>query len=188
MSMPRRLVAFAVGLAVAGGGVAFLWPAATTTTTTTDGPRVVVLDGSVLGFPGATDWVDVPCSDVGPDDLCQGQWRHSSGQIARVLLLPLPDPSKLATLAGRLQAQTQAAGGVAEVIEGERPAIRLLQPMRDAARGDAVVVGLTYVLTAPDSRSLHLLTSTVPLAEQEPGDQRLRDLLAFGAWLDPDAP
>ena len=187
MSTSRRLLALVVGLAVAGGGVALLWPT-TTTTTPTDGPRVVVLDGSVLGFPGASDWVDVPCSDVGPDDLCQGQWRHASGQIARVLLLPLPDPSMLATLAERLQAQTRAAGGIAERIEGERPAIRLLQPMRDAANHDAVVVGLTYVLTAPDGRSLHLLTSSVPLAEQETGDQRLRDLLAFGAWLDPDAP
>lgn len=186
MPTTRRLVVFIVGLAVAGGGVALLWP--TTTTTTTTIPRVVVLDGSVLGFPGATDWVDVPCSDVGPDDLCQGQWRHATGQIARVLLLPLPDPSKLAALAERLKAQARAAGGVAEVIAGERPAIRLLQPMRDASQGDDVVVGLTYVLTAPDSRSLLLLTSTVPLSEQEAGDQRLRDLLAFGAWLDADAP
>jgi hypothetical protein len=186
MSTTRRLIALTVGLAMAGGGIALLWP--TTTTTTSMSPRVVVLDGSVLGFPGATDWVDVPCSDVGPDDLCQGQWRHATGQIARVLLLPLPDPSKLATLAERLQAQTRAAGGVAEVIAGERPAIRLLQPMRDAGHHDAVLVGLTYVLTAPDNRSLHLLTSTVPLAEQEAGDQRLRDLLAFGAWLDANAP
>jgi hypothetical protein len=188
MSSSRRIIAFLIGVAVAGGGLAVVWPASTTNTPPIDGPRVVMIDGSVLGFPGATDWRDVPCSDVGPDDLCQGQWRHESGQVARVLLLPLPDPSKLDTLAERLQTQTRAAGGIAERIDGERPAIRLLQPMRDATRGDVVIVGLTYVVTAPDGRSLHLLTSSVPLADQEAGDRRLRDLLAFGAWLDPDAP
>jgi nitronate monooxygenase len=81
-----------------------------------------------------------------------------------------------------------AAGGIAEVVDGAQRAIRLLQPMRDASHDDALVVSLTYVLTAPEGRALHLLTSTVPISSQEPGDQRLRDLLAFGAWLASDAP
>lgn len=194
MSRARRLVALAVGLTMAGGGLIALWPSWSSPSPTMPGPgpRVVVLDGQRLGFPGATGWRDVPCSDVAADELCQGQWVHDGGQVARVLLLPLPDPSKLESLGERLQQQATAAGGVASVVPGVDGApggIRLLQPMRDADRGDALLAGITYVVPAPSRQALHLLTSTVPLADQEPGDQRLRDLLAFGAWLDdgPDA-
>jgi hypothetical protein len=182
MTKTRRLIAFVVGCLVGVGGLWSLWPSPSTSP-----PRVVVLE-SALGFPGAVDWRQLPCSDVAAADLCQSQWVHRDGQVARVLLLPVPDPTKLTTLAERLATQARAAGGVAEVVDTERHAIRLLQPMRDAAHDDALLVGLTYVLTAPEGRALHLLTSTVPLADQEPGDQRLRDLLAFGAWLQADAP
>lgn len=198
MSRAHRLIALAAGLGVAVSGVA-AWLSTSTTSTATatattipgpPGTRVVVLDGSRLAFPGVDGWSEEPCSDVAAEDLCQSQWRHTGGQIARVLLLPLPDPGKLDAFATRLQQQVTAAGGVAEVVDGDKGAIRLLQPMRAADRADAVVVGITYVVPAPDRGALHLLTSTAPLAEQEPGDQRVRDLLAFGAWVhdDDDAP
>ena len=93
---------------------------------------------------------------------------------------------RVEAFAAKLQQQATAAGGLAEVVDGDKGAIRLLQPMRAADRGDAVVVGITYVVPAPDRRALHLLTSSAPLADQEAGDQRVRDLLAFGAWVDDD--
>jgi hypothetical protein len=182
MSKLRQLIAVVVGCVVVIGGLVALRP-----DPSKPPARVVVLE-STLGFPGALDWQQVACSDVAADDLCQSQWMHREGQVARVLLLPVPDPSKLATLSERLSAQARAAGGIAEVVDGAQRAIRLLQPMRDASHDDALVVSLTYVLTAPEGRALHLLTSTVPISSQEPGDQRLRDLLAFGAWLASDAP
>ncbi len=148
-------------------------------------PTIVQHDNSVLGFPGATDWVaEASCTDVAPTDPCVGQWRHSSGQIARVLVLPVPDEGRLAQLGSRLQEQTQAHGGVAEVVtDNGQQVIRLLQPMRDVDHADASLVGFTYVLTAPDRKAVHMLTSSAPTADQQQADQRLRDLLAFGAWL-----
>lgn len=149
-------------------------------------PAVVTHDGSVLGFPGATDWTaEAKCTDVAATDPCVGQWRHTGGQVARVLVLPVPDEGRLALLATRLREQTQATGGVAEVIEQNgQQVIRLLQPMRDADHKDATLIGFTYVLTAPDKKAVHMLTSSSPLADEQAADQRLRDLLAFGAWLD----
>ncbi|HEY1100597.1 MAG TPA: hypothetical protein VGF99_16770, partial [Myxococcota bacterium] len=89
----------------------------------------------------------------------------------------------------RLQDQTRASGGVADVVDGGHgpQVIRLLQPLRAADHADATIVGFTYVLPAPDRKTLHLLTSSAPLADEQPADQRLRDLLAFGAWLEPPA-
>ena len=182
MSKLRQLIAMLIGCGVVVGALLALRLQRSEPPT-----RVVTLE-SELGFPGANDWQQVACTDVAASDLCQSQWIHHEGQLARVLLLPVPDPSKLTTLAERLSTQVRAAGGVAEVVDEARGAIRLLQPMRDAAHDDALLVSLTYVLTAPEGRALHLLTSTVPVANQESGDRRLRDLLAFGAWLAPDAP
>jgi len=175
--MWKRVLLFVVGAAAIAGVVLALrlpGPAAPITT----------IDGSVLAFPGATGWTDMACADVSDSDVCLGQWRHDGGQIARVLLLPLPDPSKLATLSTRLAEQATASGGVAETVEsGTGKVIRLLQPMRDADHGDRALVAITYVVTSPDQRSLHLLTSTVPLADEVVADGRVRDLLAFGVWL-----
>ena len=180
----KRLLPLVVGL-VALVAVVVLWQRNVVSTPTPRTPSVHTTT-AVLGFPGATDWVaEAECTDVAPTDPCVGQWRHTSGQIARVLVLPVPDPSKLAQLATRLQDQTRAQGGVADVVDSAgQKVIRLLQPMRDADHADATVVGFTYVLTAPDQHAVHMLTSSAPLAQEQQADQRLRDLLAFGAWLE----
>jgi hypothetical protein len=181
--MWKRVLLFVVGAAVLAGVVMAL-------RSPEPPPRVTTIEGSILAFPGATGWTDTACVDVTEGDLCLGQWRHESGQIARVLLLPLPDPSKLNTLSTRLAEQATASGGLAETIESSTgKVIRLLQPMRDADHGDRALLGITYVVTSPDLRSLHLLTSVVPLADEVAADGRVRDLLAFGVWVgDGDGP
>lgn len=191
----KRGVSIAVGVVVLLGLLAALWQqrapsAAETTIPVVAGvdPKAPVLKAEpvALGFPGATDWhADPACTDVAPTDPCVSQWRHTSGQLARVLLLPVPDPARLPQLAARLQEQTKASGGVAEDITtaGGQQVIRLLQPMRDADHADATLVGFTYVLTAPDHRTLHMVTSSAPLKDEADADRRLQDLLAFGAWV-----
>jgi hypothetical protein len=176
--MWKRIMLFAVGAAVVVAAVLVSRAGAPPSTTMT------TIEGSVLGFPGATGWTENECADVAASDLCLGQWRHDSGQVARVLLLPVPDPRKLASLSQRLTEQATASGGVAEVIDNDNGrVIRMLQPMRDADHGDRALVAVTYIITSPDQRSLHLLTSTVPLADEVVADGRVRDLLAFGVWI-----
>ena len=181
----KRLLPLLVGV-VALVAAVVLWRRSVVPPRPPTAPAVELLT-TVLGFPGATDWSsETECTDVASTDPCVGQWRHISGQIARVLVLPVPDPTKLAQLATRLQEQTRAQGGVADVVDNNgQQVIRLLQPMRDADHADATLVGFTYVLTAPDQHAVHMLTSSSPLAQEQQADQRLRDLLAFGAWLDP---
>ena len=179
--MWKRVMLFAFGAAAIAAAVLVSRAGAPPSTTTT------TIDGSVLGFPGATGWSENDCAEVAASDVCLGQWRHDSGQVARVLLLPVPDPRKLTSLARRLTEQTTASGGVAEVIDNDNGrVIRMLQPMRDADHDDRALVAITYVITSPDQRSLHLLTSTVPLADEVVADGRMRDLLAFGVWIGDD--
>lgn len=180
----KRLLPIVAG--VAALLVAFVVWRQTVVRTPTSVAALVEHDGSVLGFPAATDWsAEAKCTDVADTDPCVGQWHHTSGQIARVLVLPVPDAARLAQLGSRLREQTQAQGGVAEVIDHNgQQVIRLLQPMRDADHADATLIGFTYVLTAPDKKAVHMLTSSSPIADEQVADQRLRDLLAFGVWLD----
>lgn len=192
----KRGVSIAIGVVVLLGVLAVLWqqpsstavspPTAPTVAGVDPNAPVLRAEAVTLGFPGATDWhADPACTDVAPTDPCVSQWRHTTGQLARVLLLPVPDPSRLPQLAARLQEQTKASGGVAEDITtaGGQQVIRLLQPMRDADHADATLVGFTYVLTAPDRRTLHMVTSSAPLKDEADADRRLNDLLAFGAWV-----
>jgi hypothetical protein len=182
----RRIIVIGLGLTVVVVTVAFLLrlPSSSSSSSPASTQHPVVIDGSRLSFPGATGWTEEPCAGQGDGDVCLGQWAHDAGQVARVLLLPLPDPSKLDTLAERLRQQTEASGGVAERVDGGAAGtvIRLLQPMKDADHQDAAIVAITYVVAAPDRRSIHLLTSSAPLPAQEAADARVRDLLAFGVW------
>ncbi len=190
--MPRLLMLGLGAAALVIAIVVVMRPTATETASTSAAAAVpdgvpdgaVVIDGSRLSFPGATGWREEPCAGQADGDVCLGQWAHDGGQVARVLLLPLPDPSKLDSLAERLRQQTEASGGVADKVEGDGAGtvIRLLQPMKDADHQDADVVAITYVVPAPDRRSVHLLSSSAPLAQQEAADGRVRDLLAFGVW------
>lgn len=191
----KRGASIAVGVVVLLGLLAALWQQRAPTTSpplpvvagVDPNAAVLTAEPVALGFPGATDWRAEPsCTDVAAADPCVSQWRHTTGQVARVLLLPVPDPARLPQLAARLQEQTKASGGVAEDITtaGGQQVIRLLQPMRDADHADATLVGFTYVLTAPDHRTLHMVTSSAPLKDEAEADRRLQDLLAFGAWVD----
>lgn len=146
-----------------------------------NGPReqlVVRLD-DVLDFPGATGWRAGACKDAS----CAGAWTHESGLAAEVLVVPIPDPRRLPELAGRLQRDVVGAGGRVDPIPQAGGLIRMLRP----ANVDGVEsVIISYVLPAPDQRAVHILTASAALVDQERADERVRDLLAFAAWVRPE--
>jgi hypothetical protein len=142
----------------------------------TELPVVTLPD--LLDFPGATGWLAGPCDEPS----CTGEWRHTTGQRVQVLVVPVPDPRRLRDLTARLQDQALAGGGRVDFIDQAGGVLRMLRP---GIVGDSPVVVLSYVLPAPDARALHIVTSTVPPESQEPGDARVRDLLAFAAWVRP---
>lgn len=185
-----RWILVGLGLLLITAGVwATLGGGSSETTTTRrlspSEPAVIVnLNDTRLSFPGATGWSeDAGCTDVAETDPCVGQWRHDAGQRVQILLIPVPDATRLAAFQERFVAQVRAQGGVAEVIDHNgAQVVRALQPMR--GDDDALFVGITYALTAPGGTGLHLVTSRAPLADEEAADGRVRDLLAFGAWID----
>lgn len=138
----------------------------------------------ILAFPGATGWREEQgCSDVAATDACDGEWTHAAGQKVRVLLIPVVDASRLANFTHKLKSSVEQQGGVVgELPWNDGKAVRMLQPVV-GAEDNIDLVNITYLLTSPDSRLLHLVTSLVPQKDQIDGDQRLRDLLAFGAWV-----
>lgn len=139
------------------------------------GARVVSLD-DVLGFPGATGWRPGSCEEPS----CASVWTHDSGLRVQVLVVPVPDPRKLPELAGRLQSGVVAEGGRADRIDQAGGVVRMLRPaVVDGV--DSVVI--SYVIPAPDARALHIVTASAPLADQVATDERVRDLLAFSAWV-----
>ena len=105
--MWKRVMLFAFGAAAIVAAVVVSRGGAPPSTTTT------TIDGSVLGFPGATGWSENDCAEVAASDVCLGQWRHDSGQVARVLLLPVPE---------RLQPSTTTAApcGRADFVFGRK--------------------------------------------------------------------
>jgi hypothetical protein len=143
-------------------------------------PTVVTL-GDVLDFPGATGWRPGSCSDPS----CAGAWRHDDGVEVQVLVVPVPDPGRLAALAARLQDDVVAHGGRVDTIAQGGGVIRMLRP---ATLEGVEHVVISYVLTAPAQRSLHIVTATTTLARQVAVDERVRDLLAFAAWVEPPPP
>lgn len=146
----------------------------------------VVESHVALAFPGATGWKEESgCSDTADTDLCGGEWTHENGQKARVLLVPLIDPSRLASFTKRLRQQTEERGGVVQELDAaQTKVVRLLQPVV-RAEDNVRLVNITYVIPGPDHRFLHLLTSLVTEDDQVGADGRLRDLLAFAVWAAP---
>lgn len=168
-----------VGLAIAGAAGFFLLR---------DGPDAanagpVVESRMALDFPGATGWkAEAACTDVVAADFCAGEWTHEQGQKVRVLLVPLPDPGKLASMTERLKADVESKGGVVQEVEqGGTRVVRLLQPAV-RAEDNAAVVNISYLMASPDQRLLHIVTSLAPQPQQEAADGRVRDLLAFAVW------
>ena len=122
------------------------------------------------------------CTDSAPDDPCVGEWHHKSGQRVRVLVVPVPDKSKLVDLAARIQRQVEPEGGKAIAIEqaGQR-LVRVVRPVKADDGQDLVVI--EYILISPDDNLLHMVTSSAPWEQQAVADGRVRDLLAFAAWV-----
>jgi hypothetical protein len=140
-----------------------------------------VMLGELLEFPGATDWRAASCAEAS----CTGEWVHVGGQRVQVLLVPVPDPTRLTDLATRLQQRVVADGGRADRIDQAGGVLRMLRP---AVVDGVESVVFSYVIPAPDRRALHLVNSTVATEAQIAGDERLRDLLAFAAWVQPAGP
>ncbi len=130
-------------------------------------------------FVDAPDWArhGGPCTEVRPEDGCVGEWRHESGQAARVFAIAVPDRPALDGFVQRLEQQVTKNGGVVErIAQGEATLVRFLQP---APGGLATI---NYALPGRDGRALHLITSVVPFDDQQAADQRLRALLEHASW------
>jgi hypothetical protein len=120
---------------------------------------------------------------VRPEDGCDSEWRHESGQVARVFVVDVPDRAALDRFVGNLEETVTKNGGVVERIpQGELTLVRFLQ----TAPGGLAT--LNYALLGPRLRALQLITSVVPLAEQEQADARLRKLLEYARWNRRDRP
>jgi hypothetical protein len=167
-------VGLVIGVACVVGALG-LWLRAPASTSTTPPPAQRVL-ADVLDFPGATGWRPATCREAA----CAGAWTHDSGQQVDVVVLPVPDPARLSALADRLQAQVTGAGGRVDRLELAGGVLRMLRPVDDDARP---MVLINYIITAPEQRALHVVSSLVPFSDQEQGDARVRDLLAFAAWV-----
>ena len=146
----------------------------------------------VLSFPGATGWTEEPgCTDVDAADACDGEWTWTAGgerQKVRVLLVPVVDPGQLPLMTARLKERVEQQGGVVgEIEQRDGNVVRMLQPVV-RAEDDVDLVNISYLLASPDRRLLHVVTSVVTQAQQVEADQRVRDLLAFAAWIENSAP
>lgn len=164
-----------VVVVVAAGLLVRSLPSLPATDAVPAGARVVSLD-DVLDFPGATGWHAVGCDEPS----CAGAWAHDSGLQVQVLVVPVPDPGKLPELAGRLQTSVVADGGRVDRIDQAGGVVRMLRP---APVGGVDGVVISYVIPAPDNHALHIVTATAPLSDQVSADERVRDLLAFAAWV-----
>jgi hypothetical protein len=147
-------------------------------------PTRVLKATVLLGFPGATGWVEQPaCSGDETQPSCAAEWHHGdSGQTVQVHVLPLLDEGALPKTVQRLRAQVIPQGGVVDEVEQNgQHIVRFLQPLPGT---DSALISVNYLLPAPDKTSMQLVTSVVPITEQVTGDGRVRDLLSFAAWLD----
>ncbi len=130
-------------------------------------------------FEGAACWTGArgPCTEVLPEDHCDSEWRHDSGQVARVFIMEVPDQEARDNFVQRLEEAVTKNGGVVERIpQGELTLVRFLQSAPDG------LATINYALTGKELRALHLITSVVPFAEQKDADVRLRGLLEHAVW------
>lgn len=143
--------------------------------------------GEVVVFTGAPGWSGGRgCTDVRPEDNCDSQWLHSSGQLVRVFVVTVKDPAALLTFVDKLAADVASKGGVVDrFTQNGLTLVRFLQAVRgDAIDGGAAddVVTVNYALVGRDQKAVHLITSVVTFDQQQAADARLRELLGFAAW------
>jgi hypothetical protein len=174
----RRGAVVGVAVVVVAAGLLGLARPRSPTPDSVAGPRVVTLDDA-LDFPGATGWRAGMCAEPS----CASMWTHDSGVTVQVLVVPVPDPTQISALAGRLQAKVVQEGGRADRIDEAGGVVRMLRPA-PIDGGDGVAI--SYVIPSPDGRALHIVATSAPLAGQVTVDERVRDLLAFAAWVRAD--
>lgn len=143
--------------------------------------------GEVVVFTGAPGWQGGRgCTDVRPEDNCDSQWLHSSGQLVRVFVVTVKDPTALHTFVDKLAADVSTKGGVVDrFTQNGLTLVRFLQSVRgDAIDGGVMddVVTVNYALVGRDQKAVHLITSVITFEEQQAADARLRELLGFASW------
>lgn len=145
------------------------------------GPVEKVVFTGAPGFEGGRS-----CTDVRPEDGCDSQWLHTTGQVVRVFVVPVTSPAALAAFVDKLAADVASKGGVVDRFsQNGLTLVRFLQAMPgDAVDGGAPadLVAINYALVGRDQRAVHLITSVVAFGEQQPADARLRELLGFASW------
>lgn len=125
------------------------------------------------------------CSDGTAAEGCDSEWRHAeTQQLTRVFMIPVRDLQALKSFMQKIESDVKARNGIAESFAlGDRTLVRFLERAREAVDGGSRdVASLNYVLVGEDKKAVHLITSIVPFEDQQPADQRLRDLLNTAAW------
>jgi hypothetical protein len=125
------------------------------------------------------------CSEGSSAEGCDSQWHHTeTKQLTRVFVIPVKDKRALTSFMEKLESDVKARDGVAEhFTQGELSVMRFLERARQGVDGGSMdVASINYVLVGKDQKAVHLITSIVPFDEQQPADQRLRDLLTTAAW------
>jgi hypothetical protein len=147
----------------------------------------VPMGNEVVVFTGAPGWQGGRgCTDVRPEDNCDSQWLHTSGQLVRVFVVTVKDPAALHSFVDKLAADVTTKGGVVDrFTQNGLTLVRFLQ----AVRGDAIdggtaddVVTVNYALVGRDQKAVHLITSVVTFDEQQAADAKVRELLGFASW------
>jgi hypothetical protein len=151
------------------------------------GASIAAAAAEVVVFTGAPGWQGGRgCTDVRPEDNCDSQWLHSTGQLVRVFVVTVKDPAALTMFVDKLAADVATKGGVVDrFTQNGLTLVRFLQAVRgDAIDGGAAddVVTVNYALVGRDQKAVHLITSVVGFDEQQAADARLRELLGFASW------
>lgn len=126
-----------------------------------------------------------PCTESLTAQGCDSEWRHvATHQLVRVFFVALPDERGLNGFMAKLESDVTSRGGIVERIDqGGNQLIRYLERARvDGDAGSIEVASLSYVLVGRDAKAVHLITSVVPVDDQQPSDERLRALLGTASW------
>ena len=137
-------------------------------------------------FAGAPGWSGGrTCTDVKPEDGCDSQWLHTSGQVVRVFVVDVKDERAVDAFVDKLASDVAKKGGVVDRFTQQGlTLVRFLQSVtsEDAADKGAQLASINYALVGRDKRAVHLITSVVAFADQKVADERLRALLDSATW------
>ena len=107
-------------------------------------------------------------------------WRHGKGHELRVFLLPVPADFEAMDFLAKMFLRMEVAGPFGlGVLSG----VRFLQNVccdDPAHHHDGMVTTISYAVITP--WHIHLVSSPVPWAEQQPADRRIRSLLEAARW------